>query len=98
MSVDVKEQPNLVLRAMSLAFYQAWHELTLRAMREHATQEDGNTAPQQEIPQLLDLPKVEIRLSGFSPVTPLRLLKANCIGARVQTLVVLFVVRKQGRA
>lgn len=76
LSEDIREQPDLVLRSMSLAFYQAWHSLTLKSMLENTVEE--------EIPslqsQLLELPKVDIRLCNFSPVTPLRHLKANCIG------------------
>eukprot|EP00043_Microstomoeca_roanoka_P016271 m.165434 g.165434 ORF g.165434 m.165434 type:complete len:862 (+) comp16425_c0_seq1:2650-5235(+) len=76
LSEDVREQPSLVLRAMSLAFYQAWHALTMHNIQEAAAPEERAAL----LSQPLDLPKVDIRLSNFSPVTPLRLLKANCIG------------------
>eukprot|EP00049_Salpingoeca_infusionum_P023208 m.10918 g.10918 ORF g.10918 m.10918 type:complete len:726 (+) comp5632_c0_seq2:200-2377(+) len=66
---DLQDEPALVLRAMGLAFYQAWYE-TL-----HTAIQDSDV---QHLP--FRLPKVDIRLSNFSPLTPLRHLKAGSIG------------------
>lgn len=73
LSDDIRDQPDLVLRCISLAFYQA--RVAIRRQQLESISQDA-------VPTVADLnlPRVDVRLTHFSPVTSLRKLKANFIG------------------
>lgn len=92
LSDDIRDQPELVLKCMSLAFYQVprkkSHQVdTLLLPRSHLV---FLTPPplfqaliairQMQDSTYTSAERIDVRLANFTPVTPLRRLKANYIG------------------